>query len=102
MTDPDYKPSFFARLAIVVTAGGILWQVILGSFAFTDKLKRGITSAEAARVVGIYPLIAFFTVASLYYIFEGKPASEDAVVASRLYRVWALAAIGGLSFFFLI
>lgn len=102
MTDPEDKPSFLARLAIVVTIGALAWQIVLGFVALLDKINDGKAPANAAFFVGVCPTLAYFTVGGLYYLFKGKPTNADAVISSRLYRVWVASALGGAIYFFLI
>lgn len=102
MTDPDDNPSFLARVAIVVTFGVLAYQLLLGIGALWEKMKRGKVGNEAILFVGIFPVLAHFAVAGIYYIFKGKPTNADIVVASWLYRAWAISLIGGLAFCILI
>ena len=102
MTDPDDKPSFLARLAIVVTFGVLAFQLFGGILALWEKMKRGKVGGEAIAFVGIFPVLAHFAVAGIYYIFKGKPTNADIVVASWLYRAWAISLIGALAFCILI
>lgn len=46
--------------------------------------------------------LSYLVVAGLYYLFKGKPANADAVIASRLYRVWGVSVIAGAIYSFLI
>ena len=47
MTDSDDKPSFLARLAIVVTFGVLAFQLFGGILALWEKMKRGKVGGEA-------------------------------------------------------
>ena len=102
MTDLDEKPSFLARLAIVVTIGVVALQIFLGIVALWMKMNGGKAPSEAAVIVGIFPALSHFTVAGLCYLFGGKPTGANAVIFSRLYRVWAVSIIGGAIYSFLI
>ena len=95
MTDPDDKPSFLARLSIVATIGIVILQIGLGVAVGMDA-KRGVAvDTEDWILVVLFPAVSFFAIACLYYLFKGKPSNADAVVASRLYRVWGVSVIGG-------
>jgi len=102
MTDPDDKPSFLARLAIVATIGAVAFQIFLGIVSIWMKMKGGKAPSEAALFVGIFPTLSHFGVAGLCYLFGGKPTGANAVIFSRLYRVWAVSIIVGAIYSFLI
>jgi hypothetical protein len=102
MTDPDEKPSFLARLAIVATIGAVAFQIFLGIVSIWMKMKNGKAPSEASVFVGIFPALSHFTVAGLCYLFGGKPTGANAVIFSRLYRVWAVSIIVGAIYSFLI
>jgi hypothetical protein len=46
--------------------------------------------------------LSYLVVAGLYYLIKGKPTNADAVIASRLYRVWGASVIVGAIYSFLI
>lgn len=46
--------------------------------------------------------LSYLAIASLYYLIKGKPTNADAVIASRLYRVWGASVIIGAIYSFLI
>jgi hypothetical protein len=102
MTDPDDKPSFLARLAIVVTIGAVALQLFFGILAMWMKMSNGKAPSEAAFIVGIFPTLSHFGVAGLCYLFGGKPTGANEVIFSRLSRVWIVSFIGGAIYFFLI
>ena len=92
MTDPEDKPSFLARLAVVVTVGVIGLQMYNAGWASLTGHWRSI---DALSVLVLYPGIFLLGVAGLYYLFKGKPSNADAAIASRLYPVWGVSVIGG-------
>jgi len=92
MTDPEDKPSFLARLAVVVTVGVIGWQIYWAGWA---SLTGSWGSLDALTVLILMPGLSLLGVAGIYYLFKGKPSPADAVFASRLYRVWGVSLIGG-------
>ena len=102
MTDPDDKPSFLARLAVVATIGVLAFQLFAGIVMLWEKMRRGKVPNEAILFVGIFPVLAHFAVAGIYYIFKGKPTNADIVVTFWIYRAWAISLIGGLAFYIFI
>ena len=90
--NPDERPSFLARLAIVVTVGVIGLQIYNAGWA---SLTGNWRSIDALEVLVLLPGIFFSYVACLYYLFKGKPSNADAAIASRLYPVWGVSVIGG-------
>ncbi len=107
MTNPDEKPSFLARLAIVVTFGVMVLQLFLVIVAsWQISYNRDRTISDGVNIifgVGILPVLAYITVAGIYYLFKGKPTNVDIVVTSRLYRAWVISLIGGVvyAYFFI-
>jgi len=95
MTDPDEKPSFLARLAVVVTVGVVVLQLVLCVEGVEGKINSGRSLYRGWFFVCLLPTISHIAVAGLYYLIKGNPINTDAVMASRLYRVWAVSAIGG-------
>lgn len=95
MTDPNEKPSFLARLAVVATIGIVVLQIGLDVAVITDA-KRGMNVDALDWILTVlFPAVSFFVVACLYYLFKGKPSNADEIIASRLYRVWGMLVIGG-------
>jgi len=98
MTDPVENPSVLARLAVVVTAGVVIGQIFFVAADLVLLASKGHMHNDTYYFVGIAAPLSLFAVASLYYIFKGKPTNADAVIASRLYRAWAISVIGGTIF----
>jgi hypothetical protein len=101
MTDHDDKPSFLARLAIVVTFGVLPLQFFGGIVAQQERKTPG----SAASLVGLLlllglPLLAHSAVAGIYYLFKGAPTNADNVVKSRLLYVWVISYIQAGIFLF--
>lgn len=89
MTDPEYKPSFLARLATLATIGVVIIQIMMAIEV----------RPHAASVVLIFiPAFSFMAVAGIYYLFKGKPSGADSVIASGLYRAWSVSVIGGAAY----
>lgn len=89
MTDPEYKPSFLARLATLATIGVVIIQIMMAIEV----------RPHAASVVLIFiPAFSFMVVAGIYYLFKGKPSGADSVIASSLYRAWSVSVIGGAAY----
>jgi len=103
MTNPDEKPSFLARLAVVVTFGVLALQLFGGVVA-----GSGIKSPDssdfnlAVFLVGLFPPLVHSAVAGTYYLFKGAPTNADNVVKSRLFLVWTISYIVGAVFWYFI
>jgi ABC-type phosphate/phosphonate transport system permease subunit len=95
MTTPDKQPSFFARIAIVITTGIVGWQLFFVGDSSWKILRSGSAYSETSLFVGVIPPLSFLAIAGLYYVSKGKPIDHDISVATRLYRVWAISTIGG-------
>lgn len=103
MTDPNEKPSFLARLAIVATVGIVILQIGLGVAVGMDA-KRGVADVDNEDwiLVVLFPAVSFFAVACLYYLFKGKPTNADEVLAEKLSSVWFFSLVIGATYSFLI
>ena len=123
MTDPDDKPSFLARFSVVATNGVCVFQFVLFVGGLMEKWfinsayspsgrKYSDGEATATRPEGFEGMallyvclliaLSYLVVAGLYYLIKGKPTNADAVIASRLYRVWGASVIIGAIYSFLI
>lgn len=103
MTDPNEKPSFLARLAIVATVGIVILQIGLGVAVGMDA-KRGVADVDNEDwiLVVLFPAVSFFAVTCLYYLFKGKPTNADEVLAEKLSSVWFFSLVIGATYSFLI
>ena len=103
MTDPNEKPSFLARLAIVATVGIVILQIGLGVAVGMDA-KRGVADVDNEDwiLVVLFPAVSFFAVTCLYYLFKGKPTNADEVLAEKLSSVWFFSLGIGAIYSFLI
>ena len=104
MTDPnpDERPSFLARLAIVATIGIVILQIGLGVAGGMDA-KRGVAvDTEDWILVVLFPAVSFFAIACLYYLFKGKPTNAEAFLAEQLTTVWLWSLFLGAIYCFLI
>ena len=103
MTDPnpDERPSFLARLAIVATIGIVILQIGLGVAVGMDA-KRGVAvDTEDWILVVLFPAVSFFAIACLYYLFKGKPTTNaDAFIAEELTSVWIISLFIGAIYCF--
>ncbi len=100
MTDPDDKPSFLARLAVVVTFGVLALQIFGGMVAWFGKENPDSLDFRAGSIlVGIFPNLTFGAIAGIYYLFKGKPTNADIVVKSRVMWIWFISAFGGIVFY---
>ena len=93
--DPDERPSFLARLAIVATIGTAILQIGMAYAITTAERRHTEVDNESRSLLYCLPAVSFFSVACLYYLLKGKPTNADAVIASRLYRVWGASVIIG-------
>ena len=104
MTDPnpDERPSFLARLAIVATIGIVILQIGLGVAVGMDA-KRGVAvDTEDWILVVLFPAVSFFAIACLYYLFKGKPTNADEFIGEQLGSVWLWSLFLGAIYCFLI
>ena len=101
--NPDERPSFLARLAIVATIGIVILQIGLGVAVGMDA-KRGVAvDTEDWILVVLFPAVSFFAIACLYYLFKGKPTTNaDAWVAGELKAVWLMSLSFGAIYCFFI
>ena len=105
MTDPnpDERPSFLARLAIVATIGIVILQIGLGVAVGMDAKRGGDVDTEDWICVVLFPAVSFFAIACLYYLFKGKPTTNaEAFLAEQLTTVWQWSLILGAIYCFLI
>ena len=102
MTDPnpDERPSFLARLAIVATIGIVILQ--LGFvFEIVAGMKRvGRVHPESWLPLILLPAVSFLAVACIYYLFKGKLTDTDKVIAHRLLICWLTSVLGGAAYYF--
>ena len=100
--NPDERPSFLARLAIVATIGIVILQIGLGVAVGMDA-KRGVAvDTEDWILVVLFPAVSFFAIACLYYLFKGKPTNADEFIGEQLTAVWQWSIILGAIYCFLI
>lgn len=103
MTTRHEKPTFLARLAIIVTVSAIAWQFFfLSTSSFRELNSTGTGFSKAHILVGLAPFLVFSAIAAVYYLFMGKPANSDAIIARRLYLTWAISVITGFACSFFI
>ena len=102
MTDPDNKPSFLARLAIVTTIGIIILQIGFGVAVGMDAMRGGDVDTEDWILVVLFPAVSFFAIACLYYLFKGKPTNADEFIGEQLGSVWLWSLFLGAIYCFLI
>ena len=102
MTDPNEKPSFLARLAIVATIGIVILQIGLGVAVGMDA-KRGVAvDTEDWILVVLFPAVSFFAIQCLYYLIKGKPTNADAFIEKDLTSVWVLSLFFGVIYCLLV
>ncbi len=99
MTDPEDKPSFLARLAVVVTVGVIGWQIYwAGLVSLTGRWG----SLDALTVLILMPGLSLLGVAGIYYLFKGKPTNADEFIAEELTSAWSISlGLGAIYCFFI-
>ena len=104
MTDPnpDERPSFLARLAIVATIGIVILQIGLGVAVGMDAMRGGDVDTEDWILVVLFPAVSFFAVACLYYLFKGKPTNADEYIADEVCYCWGLSLLFGAIYSFFI
>ena len=57
--------------------------------------------AALARAMYL-PILSFPSFALLYFVIMGRVSVYDVVLSRWLYRVWAVSAIGGAAFYFIV
>ena len=104
MTDPnpDERPSFLARLAIVATIGIVILQIGLGVAVGMDAKRGGDVDTEDWICVVLFPAVSFIAIACLYYLFKGKPTNADEFIGEQLGSVWLWSLFLGAIYCFLI
>jgi len=87
----------------------LLDEVKKGGNISVDNLPDEVPPARSEVFDGMaFPFVCLFfafsylVLAGLYYLIKGKPTNADAVIASRLYRVWGASVIFGAIYSFLI
>ena len=86
MTDPDDKPSFLARLAVVATIGVLALQVFM--WVWREQFLRGQPSVFEVWLLFFFPFFAHIAISVIYYLFKGMPTNADIVVKHQIQFVW--------------
>ena len=102
MTDPAPRPHFsvLGRLGIVFTIGVVALQVwSMGEMFSASPFFSLYMSLLRASFL---PILSYPVYALLYFVIMGRVSVNDVVLSRWLYRVWAVSAIGGVAFYFIV
>ena len=95
MSDPEDRPSFAARFAIISSCGVMAFQVSWACI-FVRLHDRTRDAQDAWFLIGWIPCGAYMLLAALYYLMKGMPAGADERAILTLAKICAVSVIGGL------